>query len=305
MLGRRQLALLAGFGLGTLSCGADVRIPDGDDDGSGGSMSTTTSAAGGESSSTSAAGGAPATSAGGSSTSGSGGSEPEGEAEELVKAQCPDVGAEKHFCVTLGYPNTIYALAPDTGDICYLGEIEDFGSASVSSIAVVGANVHGCDNDEGVWRAHVLGGPVELLQIGCEAVTEYEGGFLLADGENQGLLLHYADFESMGSGGALQTFSVDPQFSRISTRGDTLFTAWHSTNTVQVEDLPSEIAMPSLLLEGFDDWVDGMSATSDGRLYVLSSETIFAFDVATGEQVLQTGIPSSGTPLTTLHCWAN
>ena len=143
------------------------------------------------------------------------------------------------------------------------------------------------------------------LQIACEAVTEYQGGFLLSDSANLDILFHYPDFESMGSGGALEAFRVDPQFSRLSTRGDTLFTAWHSTNTVQVEDLPSESAMPSLLLEGFDDWVDGMSATSDGRLYVLSSETIFAFDVTTGEQLLQMGLPTSGTPLTTLHCWTN
>jgi hypothetical protein len=294
------LASVAAVALAVTACGADVRITDGSDDGSsgdGGGGSVVTPPSGGDSSSTSAAGG--------SSTTGSGGAEPESEAEALVKAQCPDVGAEAHFCVTLGYPNTLYALAPDSGDVCYLGAIDDLEGADVSSIAVVGPNVHGCSYGEGVWRASVLGGPSELLPIACEALTAYQGGFLLADGESLDLLFHYGDFESIGAGAALEAFSVDPQFSRISTREGTLFTAWHSTDMVQVADLPSATELPDLLLEGFDDWVDGMSATADGRLYVLSSESIYAFDVATGELLLQTSIPSSGTPLTTLHCWTN
>lgn len=296
---KARFALGAAIALNTFSCGADVRFSDDDGVGGDGALGGTTSAApsGGESSSTSAAGG--------SSTTGSGGSEPESEAEMLVKSQCPDVGAEPHFCVTLGYPNTLYALGPDTGSVCYLGEIDKFVGSDVSSIAVVGPNVHGCSYDVGVWRASVLGGPTEILPIGCEALTGYQGGFLLAGASNQDLLFHYADFESIGSESPMDTFSVASQFSRISTRNGTLFTAWHSTDTVKLMDLPSSTEMPDLLLEGFDDWVDGMSATADGRLYVLSSESIYAFDVATGEQLLQTAIPTSGTPLTTLHCWSN
>jgi hypothetical protein len=286
------------------ACGAEVRIPGSDDDGTDGSSddgdgSISTAAAGGQSSSTSAAGG--------SSTSGSGGSEPESEAAALVKAQCPDVGAQAHFCVTLGYPNTLYALGPDTGDVCYLGAIDDIEGNDVSSIAVVGPDVHGCSYGVGVWRAPVLGGPADVIPIDCLALTAYQGGFLLAGGSNAdpGQLLHFADFESIASGMPLETFTVDPQFSRISTRGSSLYTAWHSTDTVQVQDLPSATQLPSLLLEGFDDWVDGMSTTSDGRLYLLSTESIVVFDVATGEQLQQIGINSVLTPLTTLHCWSN
>lgn len=301
MLGGRQVVLVACLGLGALSCGADVRVVD-DDDGGGGSVST--SPKGGESS-VSASGGAPTTSSGGESTGGSGGNEPEGEAEALIKAQCPDVGAEAHFCVTLGYPNTLYAVGPDSGSVCYLGEIEDFGSSDVSSIAVVGPSVHGCSYGLGVWRAPVLGGPVEVLPVECEALTEYQGGFLLQPEVSEDNLRHYADFESVGTDTPLETFWVDGNYSRISTRGDTLFTAWHATDTVDVAALPSGSPLATLSLEGFDDWIDGMSATSDGRLYVLSVETVIAFDVATGEQLQQVNIPTSGTPLSALHCWTN
>lgn len=290
--------------LGTVACGANVRITD-DDDGSGGSV--TTSPKGGESV-VSPVGGASSTSASGGATStGSGGSEPDpdDEAEALVKAQCPDVGAEQHFCVMLGYPNTLFAVGPDSGSLCYLGEIQGFGSSEVSSIAVVGPNVHGCVNAQQAWRAPVLGGQVELLTTPCEALTEYQGGFLLQTEVSDDNLRHYADFESVGTDTPLETFWVDGNYSRISTRGDTLFTAWHATDTVDVAALPSGSPLASLSLEGFDDWIDGMSATSDGRLYVLSVETVIAFDVATGEQLQQVNIPTSGTPLSALHCWTN
>jgi hypothetical protein len=283
----------AALTLGTLSCGAQVRIPDDDEDaGSGGA--------------TSAVGGAPTTSAaGGSSTGGSGGGEPEADAEALVKAQCPEVGAEAHFCVTLSSPdNTLYAVSPDSGSLCYLGTIGGLEGGGVSSIAVVGPNVHGCSHNLGVWRAPVLGGPAEVLPMECGALTGYQGGFLLSGLTSQNTLRHYASFESLGSGSALQSFDLDTDHSKT-VRQDTLFTAWSSGDKIQLNDLPSSTPLPDLYLEGFYEWIDGISATSDSRLYLLSNGNIFAFDVATGEPLQQTYIPTESNSLSTLHCWTN
>ena len=290
---------LAAFVVAVLSsCSAEVRIPPGDDGGDpeGGSTSSSTLPSGGESSS-------PST--GGSTSSGSGGSPPDTDAETLVKEQCPIVAAESHFCVTLGYPSTLYAIGADSGDTCYLGEVDSVESIDVSSLAVVGSSVHGCSYGVGLWRAPLLGGTADVLPVDCRALTDYGGGFLLAEQASPDLVFHYPDFESMGMGGALEAITVDPQFSRIATQGETLFTAWHSTDTVQVEDLPSSTELPSLLLEGFDDWVDGISVTSDGKLFVLSSETLFGFESATGAQLTATGIDTSLTTLSALYCWAN
>ncbi len=291
-----RLGCAAALVLGTLSCDAEVRIPD-DDDGGG-----STSAAGGESSSTSSAGGAPTTGAGGSG--GSGGSEPD--AEALVKAQCPEVGAESHFCVTVSYPGTLYAVGPDTGNICYLGTIGGLEGEGVSSIAVVGPNVHGCSHNVGVWRAPVLGGAAEILPIDCGALTGYQGGFLLGGEPYANLIRHYADFESVGSDSELQSFDIEPKTSMTARQG-TLFTAGFSTGQLNVYDLPSSTELPDLELEDFAQEIDGISVTSDGRLYVLSNgASIFAFDATTGEQLQQkSNVPTPDSLLTTLHCWTN
>jgi hypothetical protein len=305
---RRTFSLLgcvltAGAVLGTVSCGGIVEIEDAT--GGAGGTGTGTDPGTGTSSSTD-----PGTGTGTSSSTGPGtdtGTAPD-EAAALVAQKCPDIAAEPHYCLTFGYPDEVWAVGPDTGHLCEIGTIAKEVVSDLSSVAVVGTNAHGCGYDIGAWRASILGGPAEIQPMECTAITGYQGGFLLYSiFDFQNNVKRYASFEDIGTGKVAESYTIDSNFSRMTTRGDILFTAWHSTGTIDVFELPSATPQPSLTLEGFDDWVDGMSATADGRLYILSSQNrILAFDVGTGEQlqeVFTDEVP--GGLLAALHCWSN
>jgi hypothetical protein len=274
-----------------VSCGGNVVFEDEGDDAAAGSPS----------------GGSTGTGTGPGTGSGTGSGTAPDEAAAVVAAECPNIAAEPHYCLTFGYPDTVWAVGPDTGNLCQIGTITKEVAYDVSSVAIAGTNVHGCGYDIGVWRASITGGPADVLQVECTALTGYQGGFLRASIDGSGLVDHYATFEDIADGKVTEVYKVDPQFSRMSTRGNTLFTAWHSTNLIQVYELPGSTPQPSLILDGFDDWVNGMSATADGRLYILSSgNRIVAFDVASGkliQEVNTDGIP--GGLLAALHCWSN
>jgi hypothetical protein len=272
----KRFAFLIGLSaLNLASCGADIRR---DDDGSGGTTSTTST-----------------------SPSGAGG-EGAKDAAELVAQTCPDVASEAHYCITLTYDGELYALGPDTGNTCLLGRLDE-PVGKPSSIAVEGPHVHGCDLELGLWRASVLGGALEWINVGCEAVTSYQDGFLLMSAVGDDNLSHYATFEAIEEGAPLATYALDGLFSRFTTRADTLYAAWHSTDVIERHDLLTESLEGELELSGFDDWVWGMSATEDGRIYVLSREDILAFDLESGAElsVNQAGLLSASA----LHCWSN
>lgn len=285
---RLLLGLACAFS--ALSCGGTVAV-DGETGGGGNGGA--------------GAGAGPATSTGSGAGSGSGGSSLD-DAAAVVAAKCPDVAAEPHFCITLGYPNTVWAVGPDTGHLCPIGTLSEEVVSDISSIAVVGTRIHGCGYDIGTWRASILGGPPEILNVPCAAITGYQGGFLHVSAELDGFIDHYATFEDIQAGAVIETFSVEAFFSRISARESTLYTAWHSTDTIDRYTLPSAAPLAPLLPAGFDDWVNGMSVTQDGRLYILSSgNRIEAFD--SNGNLLQTvntdDIP--GGLMAALHCWSN
>ena len=278
------------------ACMAEVRF---DEPGDGGGPTSGSSAGGNSGSATAGTTISVGTSSAG--TSGSGG-ETGQEAAALVAEQCPDVAAEAHFCLTLNYPNQLYAVGPDTGNFCHLGDVDGLsGGGDMSSIAVIGPYVHGCSYDQGVWRAPVLGGAADILDVECEALTEYQGGVLLQSAPFE-TLEHYDSFESMAGGMPVQSLQVDGQFTRITMRGDTLYAAWHSTNLIERHLLPTGDLEP-LSLDPFDDWINGMSVTSDGRIYVNSIDRMVGFDVDTGAQ-LQVADVELGL-LRGLHCWSN
>jgi len=236
-----------------------------------------------------------------------GGGTSDEDAAALVKEKCPNIAAQPHYCVTVSLGGWIRALGPDTGDTCDLGQIDLSGATDLSSIAVLGTKIHGASYGLGVFRAEITGGPVEVVSVEATAITEYQGGLLLDATSNPSALEHHTSFATIKSNEPLALLSIEGQFSRISTRGNTLYTAWHSASLVDVFELPSGVKKGSIQLEGEGDWIFGMSATQDGRIYLVrSGELIAAYDLETGKKLQEIGMSGApGGSFSGLHCWSN
>lgn len=83
---------------------------------------------------------------------------------------------------------------------------------------------------------------------------------------------------------------------RIALDGLELFTAWHSTDTVDVVHALTGAAIRTISLEGYDTWVHGMSVAGD-MLHViddgrqLASQRIARFDPQNGTLINEVMIP--------------
>lgn len=85
---------------------------------------------------------------------------------------------------------------------------------------------------------------------------------------------------------------------RLNIDGRTLYSAWHSTDVVDVFDLETGERQRSIQLEGFDDWVAGLSVVGE-RLMILGDSSrdghLWVFDVNSGAQLAR--LPFEGSAL--------
>ena len=159
----------------------------------------------------------------------------------------------------------------------------------------------GPDSDsETLQRVDVQTGAVVDSMLPCSGVAELDGQLLvrhawqLATGD----YALYADFAAVLANTPLSVTSYPPSVHRFTIAGDTLVSAWHSTDRLEIHDLATGALVSSPVLEGYDHWIRGMDVI-DGQVVV---NTWFddplrhiAFDVATGERTCE--LPSVGFPL--------
>lgn len=116
----------------------------------------------------------------------------------------------------------------------------------------------------------------------------------------------YDDFEALDSLDASEIVSASTWASRLCTTEERAYTAWHSTNEIEVFDIGTGEQLYTIALEGWDGWVWGMSVVGD-VLHLASGgfeERIARFDHETGDlldEVYVTGTPYSHPP-TGLWC---
>jgi len=130
-----------------------------------------------------------------------------------------------------------------------------------------------------VARASLVDGSiVELPDLPCSAVTSYLGGILVR-GDSSSFLDHrgylwFRDGDALLSGAP---DAVHPTLvwdsGPIATGGTLMLSAWHSTDTLNVVDLRAQRLRDPIVLEGFDDWVRGLSVLGDGRIVVIGGGT--------------------------------
>jgi WD40 repeat protein len=118
-------------------------------------------------------------------------------------------------------------------------------------------------------------------------VTDYGAGLLIQSEEHWNLR-EYPNYPGVLSGESSAVHDVDSPVSRMTVRGGTLYIASHSTDTIERFDLATGEFLSPIILEDFDGWIRGMSATVDGQLVVSGDsggDTIQIFDADTGAEL--------------------
>lgn len=215
-----------------------------------------------------------------------------------VPDACGDALSDSTFCMMSGGETRIVGL--DSGASCSVAPYGVAGALS-PNVAWLGNWVYACAGSDGqLVRMSLADGTVERSFTYCEAMAAHGEDLVVFDSGGTRVARSWTDVRC----GDFDELPGSYRNSRFGISGDTLYTAWHSTDTVDVWDLGSGESLYSVTLAGHDGWVDGLDATPDGRLIVNATVRmgrVLVFDDETGTLVdeLAVGDGSAG-----LHCVA-
>lgn len=245
---------------------------------------------------------------GGGATAGTGGAPA---APDAVAAACPDIAAEPMACLVLAAPGQLLALSPATGALCPVTHLTlPIADPAPTSLAVLEGDVYYCDHELGLVRASAATGEATSAPYACYSVTAWQGKLLVSPLWSDDTLELYPSFDAVLAGAPEAVFTSPADNSRMTVRGDALYTTPYVASEVQRFQLPAVDPLPPLALEGFNDWVDGMWVSDDGaRLLILSfdpsPDQLVTFDLATGAAVASVPVAQEGGMAGGLHCWVN
>ncbi len=115
-----------------------------------------------------------------------------------------------------------------------------------------------------------------------------DGTHLVAFCNQREDVCRYASFDDLVARTAIGHIPFEAHGSRLAANEDRIFTAWHATDEVTVLDGADGAILDTLLLEDWDDWVQGMVVVGDS-LYLLNSVVdpvlIGRFDLSTGARL--------------------
>jgi hypothetical protein len=209
--------------------------------------------------------------------------------------ECASVEAESAACISV-VDGGLALIGADSGTICPLaarqggGEHPDPTSASVGWLGEV---LYRCIHDEGLVRTDLRTGARERLEIPCQAVTDDAGTLLVAPGWSGGIFDWGAIYRVDGYQGLLAAratrAAVSTGNSRFTAHAGLLYSAWHSTSTIDVHDIATGAAVGQVPLTGYDGWIFGLDVTNDGRLLVAGMDDagtlLMIFDATTGARL--------------------
>ena len=225
--------------------------------------------------------------------------------------------AESHYCMTLVETGAAL-LGLESGNLCLIGPQTSVLTAyglGADSIAWQDDYVYMCNPQSGIsglLQFSLLEGSWDVAPLDhCIGVATWKDGLLVMETPHEGpgdQLIYYESFEDAQQENGLHLF-IDVHASRHTVLGNTLYTAWHSTDEVEVYSLPDGTVEGTIQLEGYDNWVQGMSVTEDGLLVLnawFPEERVVIFDVESGEQLWDiTDLPVVGPHFTGLVCVTN
>lgn len=191
----------------------------------------------------------------------------------VVFPDCPDAAVESAACLTI-VDGGLAVVGVDSGTVCPLGARQDPVSPDPSGASVgwLGEVLYQCTYGEGLVRIDLRTGARERLEMPCEAVTDDDGTLLVAPGFQGGITDFGAVYRVNGYRGLVSgeatRLAVQTWNSRFTTHGGLLYSAWHSTDTIDVHDVATGEAVRQVALAGYDGWIFGLDVTDDGRLFV-------------------------------------
>lgn len=205
---------------------------------------------------------------------------------------CEDVMGESHYCMTT-ISGGAALIGLDSGDVCPIVSSENLVALPfITSLSWRGQALYMCAYPNGLMRLSLLDGNVESAEVPCGAVTDFGNALALTGGPfgygfwDFGLNV-YPSYEAVLSGPASAKYDIGPD-SRLTIHGDRVYSAWHSTNVINVFDLAANAALTPITLEGYDGWILGMAVNEAGELMIsgdIWGDTIYVFDLATGSKL--------------------
>lgn len=209
---------------------------------------------------------------------------------------CETVTAESQYCLTTTrltpYESSISIVGLDTGQVCGVTDttIPWFGG----SFAWRGELLYAC-TEYGLIRLSLLDGAWEALQIPCNWVASFDGGFILESGSfypyGRRTLGAYRDHAALLNLSPYRTFDFEFSGYPIAVHGERFYAAY-SGDRIDVADLGSNERVGVVGLAADENAsISGMAISDDGQL-ILSLEDdseehgrLVWFDLQTGAQV--------------------
>ncbi len=196
-----------------------------------------------------------------------------------------------------------------SGDLCNIAQVPYVDFTSTNGIAIVGDDAYFCDNNM-VYRVSLLDGSTEEFYFGstygvsCDSIAAWDGDLVIMPGASDPFymykLLVYSSFiDIVAQNPVYLNFLTEA--TRLTINDQTMYTAWHSTDEVDVYPLPSGAPHTVVPLQYYDTWIWGMSVTDDDLLVITgNSGNLHVFHAGTGlEQWLTT---TAAMRLSGLYC---
>lgn len=221
--------------------------------------------------------------------------------EQMQFPGCEAVTQESQYCLTTTYGGPAL-IGLETGSVCSVANgAAVAGDPLLASLAWRGEAMYVCGYAQGLTRVSLVDGSVEQAQVACGAVTDDRGSLLLTTAPFGYGAQAYPSYAAVLSGDPSAEYSTGGD-SRMTAHGGRLYSAWHSTNTINVFDLVTNELLPPITLDGYDGWILGMAVTDAGEL-IISGDTwgdkIRVYDVATGAKIREL---QPSTPVFGLSC---
>ena len=221
-------------------------------------------------------------------------------------AACDSIMMEDWYCYSVILESSyryVGLVGGQTGDLCEIAPAPS--SIYTNSIAVLGDEAVICSSDQ-VCSVSLTNGTHQMVDFyaeygaSCKSVAAWGSELLLMPTASMAayidLLFVFPSFAGISSH-SYSSLSINTHASRITVAGDDMYSAWHSANEVDINPLPSGAPETTLTLDGYDDWIWGMSVTDDGLLFISGNDgDLYLFDAATGNQqgVVTTAASSLG-----------
>jgi hypothetical protein len=197
-----------------------------------------------------------------------------------------------HQCLTVLEGQGIVRVTLETGAVETVAPApSSLATLSPSHVLITEDAIYQCNMDTLLLtRVDLATDTAETAGVNCDGVTAHAGGLLVVPffgdaGGPDAPLSFYASWDDALAGNATIVDVEYTQALNILTRGDTLYTAWHSTHELGRTDLVTGAALPRLGLQNYDTWILGMAITSDGLLVLDASwpeQRLAVFDAETG-----------------------